>query len=131
MHTQSSFALLVLFIILSGVANEMHSQNNSLQQPYRYINGSYSGEKVPSSPDPLVSYRWDNPKATDELEIYTIKPVSVQSDKHEHANTKKISSISITGECNLMFDFGQVNAGWFEFDSDNIDGDIEIGRAHV
>ena len=126
MYTQSRFALSVLFIILSGVANEMLSQNNSLQQPYRYISGSYSGEKVPSSPDPLVSYRWDNPKATDELEIYTIKPVSVQSDKHEHANTKKISTISITGECNLMFDFGQVNAGWFEFDSDNIDGDIEM-----
>ena len=122
----SHIALLVLFITLSGITNEISSQNNSLTQPYLPVNGSYSGEKVPFSPDPLVSYRWENTKETDDLEIYTIKPISVRSDKPENSNTKKISSIRVTGECNLIFDFGQVNAAWFEFDSDNLDGDIEM-----
>lgn len=25
-----------------------------------------------------------------------------------------------------MFDFGQVNAGWLEFDSDNLEADVEM-----
>jgi len=32
---------------------------------------------VPESPDPLVTYRWPDPKATDSLEVYIIKPQSV------------------------------------------------------
>ena len=118
--------LSVLIIILSGIFSCAFAQNSAIQQPYPSISGSYSGKKVLHSPDPLVSYRWSNPKASDGLEIYTIKPENVWSDKPENSNIKKISSIHVTGECNIMFDFGQVNAAWFEFDSDNLDGDIEM-----
>jgi hypothetical protein len=95
-------------------------------RPYPPVSGSYSGEKCAQSPDPLVSYRWKNPKATDGLEIYTVKPVNVCSDNPQHADLKNPSSLRVTGKCDLMFDFGQVNAAWFEFDSDDLDGDIEM-----
>ncbi|MDR0815305.1 MAG: hypothetical protein LBN37_06100 [Bacteroidales bacterium] len=93
-------------------------------EPYPPVSGSFSGVKVPHSPDPLVAYRWAKPQAADDLEIYTLSPVSVQADKPANA-TVKASSIHVTGACNLMFDFGQVNAAWLEFDSENLSGEIE------
>ena len=36
-----------------------------ITEPYPYIStGSFSGPAVPESPDPLVTYRWPSPKAT-------------------------------------------------------------------
>ncbi|GEM_PF-163518 len=98
-----------------------------VKEPYPSLSGSFSGEKVSHSPDPLVSYRWNNPKATDDLEIFTIYPQSVSSDKAVHSIVEKdLSHIRITGDCSLLFDFGQVNAGWLEFDSDNLEGNVEM-----
>lgn len=40
------------------------SRRSPIQQPYEYINGgALSGPTVIDSPDPLVNYVWDNPKA--------------------------------------------------------------------
>jgi hypothetical protein len=90
------------------------------------LSGTFSGAKVSQSPDPLVSYRWKNPQAPDNLEIYRLHPVSVGSDHPEKVKISNPSEIKLEGECNLMFDFGQVNAAWFEFDSKDLEGDIEM-----
>ncbi|MDR1602317.1 MAG: hypothetical protein LBS42_07815 [Tannerella sp.] len=97
-----------------------------IKEPYKSLSGSFSGEQVSQSPDPLVAYRWKNPQATDSLEIYTLSPISIRSDKPEHVQIKDLSSVRVKEECVLMFDFGQVNAAWFEFDSKNFDGEIEM-----
>jgi hypothetical protein len=96
------------------------------KEPYKPVSGSFSGIPVSHSPDPMVAYRWDNPQATDSLEIYALSPVSVRSDHPEHVKIKNLSSVKVKGECDLMFDFGQVNAAWFEFDSRDLDGEIEM-----
>jgi len=110
-------------LCLSGCTTNLKSEVN---EPYRTINGSFSGEKVAYSPDPLVAYRWSNPQADDSLEIYTIPPVSVTADIPGNINFKNPANLSVKGECNLMFDFGQVNAAWFEFESEDFEGDIEM-----
>lgn len=117
--------ILIITLILFRV-NDSFSQENKSNEPYPSISGSYTGEVVLHSPDPLVSYRWDTPKATDDLEIYTVTPVSIKSDIPENTVTKDLSLIEVTADCNLMFDFGQVNAAWFEFDSDDLNGEIEM-----
>jgi hypothetical protein len=39
-----------------------------IPEPYAYVStGSFSGPAVPESPDPLVAYRWPDPKASDAL----------------------------------------------------------------
>jgi hypothetical protein len=117
--------ILPLFVAsVLGCTGLAQGQEVSIKEPYRQVSGSFSGVKVPQSPDPMVSYRWTNPQASDDLEIYTLNPLSVQVDKPENA-TINASSIHISGACNLMFDFGQVNAAWLEFDSENLSGEFE------
>jgi hypothetical protein len=60
------------------------------------------------------------------LEIYTLKPVAVWSDNEDNVKIKNPAAVRVKGNCNLMFDFGRVSAAWFEFDSENLDGDIEM-----
>ncbi len=100
-------------------------------QPYAYLSGSFSGDKVPESPDPLIAYRWNEPKASDELEIYTLKPVTVSSDnpasfENLHSLTRKSPDVLVKGSGSIMLDFGQVNAAWLEFDSEDLNGTVEM-----
>ncbi|MDR3252125.1 MAG: hypothetical protein LBT35_00950, partial [Tannerella sp.] len=113
-------ANILLLAVLTVPAQDL------IREPYPLVSGSFSGVPVAQSPDPLVAYRWANPRPTDDLEIYTLKPLKVQVDSPANATVNNPSSVKVSGECNLMFDFGQVNAAWFEFDSDNLDGDIEL-----
>jgi len=54
-----------------------------LKEPYKLVhNGSYSGFAVKESPDPLITYRWNNPKASDSLEIYALQPKKVTGIPH-------------------------------------------------
>lgn len=100
-------------------------------QPYRYIQAVSSGSTVPESPDPLVAWRWEAPLATDQLEIYTLPPVQIASNEpgsfdnlRSLAIGKEVITVKGTGE--LMMDFGQVNAAWLEFDSDDFNGRVEM-----
>ncbi len=50
-------------LLLEGSAN--------IKEPYRILHGgAFDGPAVKESPDPLVSYHWKDPKATDSLQIY-------------------------------------------------------------
>ena len=92
------------------------------------VRGSFCGEKVPESPDPLVAYRWERPLASDNLEHYELHPLSIEM-RTASGKTRSIRPgrpIRIDEPCTLMLDFGQVNAGWLAFDSDDLAGEVEI-----
>lgn len=117
------FTKLLLLVPFSMLAN---IQGNELKKsPYPPIKGVPVGVKITYSPDPLVNYRWKNPKADDDLEVYTQKPVKVTSDNPLHVKTKGTADLIITGACDVMFDFGQVNAGWLEFECDDLPAGTE------
>ena len=71
------FALL-LILLLYSCRNEF-GDISPVSQPYQYLMATESGLEVPESPDPLVAWRWSDPKASDRLEIYTLKPVMMSA----------------------------------------------------
>ena len=104
----------------------------AVTEPYPEISGGgFSGRAVPESPDPLVAYHWPAPKASDGLEIYTLKPIAVQSDvpeafSHLDSLAGKQPGVTVNGTGSIRMDFGQENAGWLEFDSPDLQGDVEM-----
>ena len=104
----------------------------AVTEPYPEISGgSFSGRVVPESPDPLVAYQWPAPKASDGLEIYTLKPIAVQSDvpeafSHLDSLAGKQTGVTVNGTGSIRMDFGRENAGWLEFDSPDLQGDVEM-----
>ncbi len=89
---------------------------------------AYKTEKnIKYSPDPLVSFRWSNPQAQDELEVYQLTPVFIQTDTENSAKwDKSLKNIKVTRPCNIMVDFGRVSPGWLEFDSEDFSGEVEM-----
>lgn len=72
-------ALLALFFFVAGPPVFLSPLDAQVTEPWRPLHGGcFSGTRVRESPDPLVSYRWDDPKAGDSLQIYTRTPVSMQ-----------------------------------------------------
>ena len=98
-----------------------------LEQPYPALKGKAVGEKVTFSPDPLINVRWKQLSADDGLEIYTLTPQTVTSTPQNVATwSKQGKRIVVSKDCDLMFDFGQVNAAWLEFECDDLKGaDVE------
>ena len=100
--------------------------------PYAYLNGGeFKSPDVPESPDPLIRYRWDNPEAGDELQVYYLRPVSVIAENRE--NFENISSltsqnpyVTVNGTGSIMMDFGVENAAWLEFDSNDLTGTVTM-----
>ena len=100
-------------------------------EPYLYTNGSFTGASVPESPDPLVAYRWDSTKASDDLQIYILEPKQVITDipgSFENLGSllEKSPDVTVKGTGSIRVDFGQVNAAWLEFDSDDKHGKVEM-----
>jgi len=126
-----NFVLYTLFFCLL-TANSDGQQTRVLlptsPQPFPVIKATPSGQKTNFSPDPLVDYRWETTNATDDLQVYALSPTSMQCDHKEAAkwNAKSFSTIQVTDACNLMFDFGRVSAGWLEFDSEDLTGEVEM-----
>ena len=101
------------------------------KQPYPDITATLTETGIPESPDPLVAWRWNDPKSTDDLEVYTVNPVQIttgqpSSFKGMDALVQGKGAISIRGTGELMIDFGQVNAAWLEFDSEDLSGEVEM-----
>ncbi|MFV0418387.1 MAG: alpha-L-rhamnosidase C-terminal domain-containing protein [Dysgonomonas sp.] len=118
------FKITLLFVLCIITIS---AKSQQIKEPYLKISGAYKGKAIKHSPDPLVNYRWKTSQANDDLEIYTLNPIHVQSDnKSALAKGYTTSSMKITEDCCLMFDFGRVSAGWLEFDSENMDADIEM-----
>ena len=78
-HIRIISLLLTLLLVFSalpvGIAAEPEAiwGKSPIAEPYDYVStGSFSGEEQPYSPDPLVSYRWEDPKADADLEIFPV-----------------------------------------------------------
>ncbi len=105
-----SLALTLLFSCQTG--KEPNLDHSPAPQPYPYIQAKASGSEVPESPDPLVAWRWEDPKAADELEIYSLHPVhitSTQPGSFENMESMALGKemITVEGTGDLMIDFGQ------------------------
>jgi len=121
---------LLLLIIIAFFSCQRDTHHSNAPQPYAFLRAEQTGDKVPHSPDPLVDWQWDDPKASDSLEIYFLRPVKVKFDQpdHFHVNlhNEKATEIKVTGSGSIRFDFGQVNAAWLEFDSKDINGKVKM-----
>lgn len=123
--------VVILMLLAVQSCNNQSFEESPASQPYQYITAMPVGEKVPLSPDKKVEWQWENPKADDELEIYTLKPVMVKTDRPESFGeiatlTKKSSNVVVKGTGTIMLDFGQVNAAWLEFDSKDMTGKVTM-----
>ena len=97
-----------------------------LKEPFKPLHGGkYSGASVPASPDPLVRYQWNNPVAADSLELYFLQPKNTSAipDSSFRRNKK---AITVLGKGSLLFDFGEENGGWIEFESDYLMDTVEM-----
>ncbi len=106
--------------------------SSELAEPYPLLSGGvFENPVTKESPDPLVHYRWKEPKATDGLQIYFLKPVAAVADKAESfGNLKSASSdradITVSAAGSIRLDFGVVSAAWVEFDSPDCPGSVEM-----
>ena len=95
-------SLLLSIVILIGCQQQekenLLTRRSPIQEPYEYISGgSLTGANVPDSPDPLVRYVWDNPKATDPYQIFVMLPTSCMGAvAFKHALGLKIGDARVT-----------------------------------
>ncbi len=98
--------------------------------PYPVVSGGgFTGKRVSASPDPLVSYVWK--QESEELQVYHLKPVRVHAGTA--ASFKGVESaltddcmITVNGEGSIRFDFGVESAAWIEFDSPDLNGEVQM-----
>jgi hypothetical protein len=99
------------------------------QITYPTITAQRKGPPNLFSPDPLIEYKWNNPKATDRLEIYYLDPVSYKTTSHASFDMTKFikeKEILVQGTGTIQFDFDRTSAGWLEFDSDDLADSITM-----
>ena len=103
-----------------------------ISQPYPYIKDKFTIEFEPDSPDPLINYKWDNPKHSDDLEIFVIKPYKLTTESPnsfinlDSAKQKDVD-IVVKDTGTVMLDFKTEFAGWLEIDSPNLNGQVTLG----
>ena len=125
-------ALLAWQGVLAGAETQAIWGKSPIPEPYAYVgSGSFSGPAVPESPDPLVAYRWPEPKASDALEIYLLKPTAVSADKpasfdNLQSLTGNSPNVTVKGEGSILLDFGRENGAWVEFDSPDCPGGVAM-----
>ena len=104
----------------------------SIPEPHPMLQGGeFSGPEVPESPDPLVQYRWKEPRASDGLQVYVLRPTALQpapTESFEGMATEASipCTILVRGPGSLRFDFGVESAAWLEFDSPDLAGAVEM-----
>ena len=120
-------ALWLIFLISLALSSAQPIWGTSpIAEPYPYVSsGSFNGPAVPLSPDPLVSYRWPSPQASDGLEIYLQIPITVTADTNSSfANLQSLTgtnpAVTVSGTGSIQMDFGRENAAWLEFDSPDL-----------
>jgi hypothetical protein len=115
----------------NGPAREIGT-NSPISEPYPPLHGgTFTGESVPESPDPLQQFRWTAPEASDGLQTYELRPLSVTTDplgafgRPDSATTSNCR-VTVKGPGSIRFDFGVESAAWLEFDSPDLCGDVEM-----
>jgi alpha-L-rhamnosidase len=103
-----------------------------IAEPYPPLNGGrFSGPRVRASNDPLVRYQWTNPKASDGLQVYQLRPVAVDADQPSSFTQLGSAAtpncdITVVGTGSIRFDFGVESPAWLEFDSPDFSGAVEM-----
>jgi hypothetical protein len=93
------------------------------QVTYPHISAQKKGPANPFSPDPLIEYKWKDPKATDALQIYYLDPVSYKAShpgSFDMTRFFKEKVILVQGTGSIRFDYGRTSAGWLEFESEDL-----------
>jgi hypothetical protein len=112
--------------ILSSTGSE------SVKELYPLLNGGkFEGPLINESPDPLIRYRWHEPKESDGLQIYFLKPVSLDAAASDSflglsSGTTDTTAITIKKPGSIRLDFGVVSGAWVEFDSPDCLGGVEM-----
>ena len=125
-------ALLFLLSHCVQAMDHLSPHRSPISEPYGYVQGgSFSGASIPESPDPLVRYRWDNPKAADALEIYLLPPKTISADAPSSFGDLQslagdFPNATVTGAGSIRIDFGVECAAWVEFDSPDCGGDVKM-----
>lgn len=92
--------------------------------------GAYSDPFIAESPDPMHTYRWPSPQASDDLQTYALKPVAVSATAPcsglESLCTDQ-ANVTINGKGRILLDFGVESAAWLEIESPDMSGDVEFG----
>lgn len=124
-----------LFAVLPSSAFAAGSSGEGdwpIAEPYPVLNGGrYSGRPIAWSDDPLVRYRWRDPKASDDLQVYQLRPVSATTDDADafqnlDSITTSRCNVEVTGIGSLRVDFGVESPAWIEFDSPDFSGTVEM-----
>ncbi|MBO4642809.1 MAG: hypothetical protein J5661_08160 [Bacteroidaceae bacterium] len=133
-HFLAMLGILSLTVNCTNRDTDVISRRSPIEEPYKYISGgAMSGPAVPDSPDPLVRYVWDNPRATDSLQIYVMLPKHaevVQGDESfsgVETACKEKCTIRVAGEGIIRLDFGVELPAWIEMDSPDLSGEVEMG----
>ena len=117
--------LLPFTLFFAGGFQSLQAQING----YPPISAKENGTINPLSPDPIINYTWDHPRATDDLESYRVEPISwviSNPTSFDMEGFKNNKLIVINGPGSIRFDFGQTNAGWLEFESDDLTDSITM-----
>lgn len=97
-----------------------------VREPYSPLHGGhYLDTVLLRSPDPTATFHWDAPTAADSLQLYTRAPKAILG-KPTNAFHIEQDGVTISGNGSLRFDFGEENAGWLEFESDDLSDSIEM-----
>lgn len=100
--------------------------DNPLIEPWAYLNGgNFSGPPVPSSPDPLVSYRWFPSANTTLLQCYDVLPASAAlfpgTPPASFSGLPSLSTgaphVVVSGAGSFWVDFGVESPAWLEVDT--------------
>ena len=122
---------IVLLLLIRGILpgqSHLILLKSKIPEPYPVVSGKFTGDEVVESPDPMVGFKWEKTSADDNLEIYVLHPKSMSSNRTQHIQPVKGAGlpVKVNGKCDLLFDFGRESAGWLEFDSDDLDGEVEM-----
>jgi hypothetical protein len=116
----------------SAAAPPASTAGSPITEPYPPVSGgAFSGPRVEESDDPLVDYRWPDPKADDDLQVYQLRPVAVTADPRESfGNLASVTTsrcdVVVTGVGSIRVDFGVESPAWLEFDSADLSGAVEM-----
>jgi len=101
---------------------------------YPYLHGGHwQGGDFGLSPDPLRGYAWEerflqNPR--EPLQCYAALPVAATVESGQVVGLETLSrpgsALSVSGPCSLRVDFGVESAAWLEFESSDLNGEVEL-----
>ncbi len=105
--------------------------NIDIEEPYKHISGGTLVKNAGAafSPDPLLSYRFDDVSAGNELRVFFAYPVKYETeDNNSFLNLESLLSgdtdLTVKGDGTVMIDFGSEFAAWLEIMSPDL-GDPE------